>query len=138
VRAYQAYQQNRSAGQTRIDTILSLYEAILERLERARAALRRHDSATAQKELDACAFGISGLSAAFNPHSGELALSLMRLYDFAVRCLGQADEAGVEAALNTLRTLYEAFAAIRPEAVHLERSGQIPPLAHAYTIQARA
>jgi flagellar biosynthetic protein FliS len=138
VRAYQAYQQNRNAGQTRIDTILSLYEAIFERLEKARAALRRSDTAAARKDLDACMFGISGLSAAFNPHSGELALTLMRLYDFAVRSLGQADEAGVEAALNTMRTLYEGFAAIRPEAVGLERSGEIPPLAHAYSIQARA
>jgi flagellin-specific chaperone FliS len=124
-------------GCCRIDTILSLYEAIFERLERAQTALR-HDTAAARKDLDACTFGISGLSAAFNPESGELALTLMRLYDFAVRSLGQADEAGVEAALNVLRTLYEGFAAIRPEAVRLERSGEIPPLAHAYTIQARA
>jgi flagellar biosynthetic protein FliS len=135
---YKAYQQNRASGQTRIDTTVALYEAIIERLEKALAALRRQDEATTQKQLGLCHLGIAALASAFDPRAGELAVTLHRLFDFTVRCLRNPTVNSIEAALNVFRTLHEAFQTIRPEAVQMERSGAIPPLDQLRTFQATA
>jgi flagellin-specific chaperone FliS len=135
---HKVYQQMRAPGQLRIDVILSLYEAVIERLEKALVALRQKDQAAAQKQLAACNLGVGGLVSAFDPRRGELAMNLLRLYDFVVRCLADGSEAKVQAALNVLRTLHSAFVAIRPQAVEMERAGEIPPLDQAPSFQASA
>jgi flagellin-specific chaperone FliS len=136
--SYKAYQQHRAPAQTRIDTILSLYEALFERLEKARAALGRQDQAEAKKQLAACQLGVGTLASAFDARAGELAFNLFRLYEFVGRCLASADETQLEAAMKVLRTLYEGFLEIRPEAVRKERAGVIPALDQISTVQASA
>lgn len=135
---YNAYQQNRAAGQTRIDTTLYLFEALLERIEKARACLRKQDRAAAQKHLDACRLGIAALASAVDARAVPLAENLLRLYDFVTRSLADGTEPSLRAAVNVLHTLYEGFLEIRPEAVRLERSGAIVSLDQIRTIQIKA
>jgi flagellar biosynthetic protein FliS len=135
---YKAYQNRQSAGQTRIDTILSLYEAVIDRLERALGALRQKDQDAVRRQLTAASLGVAALGSAFDVRGGEMAVNFLRLYGFVVRCLEDGNPANLQAALKVLRNLHKGFLAIRPEAVAMERSGEIPPLDHVPSFQARA
>jgi flagellar secretion chaperone FliS len=138
VNSYKAYQQRTAAGQPRIDVILSLYEALIARLEKALAALRRGDQTTARQQLAACNLGIAGLVTAVAASGGELARNFLNVYGFVVRCLKEGSESKVQSALNGLRMLHEGFLAIRPQALQMERSGEIPPLEQGHSFQVRA
>ena len=135
---YKAYQNRQTAGQTRIDTILSLYEAVIERLERTIGALRQKDQEAARRQLTAASLGVAALGGAFDVRGGEMAVNFLRLYGFVFRCLEDGSPANLQAALKVLRNLHNGFLAIRPEAVAMERSGEIPPLDQVPSFQARA
>jgi flagellar biosynthetic protein FliS len=135
---YKAYQQNRAAGQTRIDIILSLYDEVTGRIEKALAAQEQQDHAAVKRQLAASNLGVAGLANALNANGGEMAVNFLRLYDFVVRCLAEQSAAKLKAALDVLHTLREAFATIRPQAVAMERAGEIPPLDLVSSFQAKA
>ena len=48
---YKAYQQQRDAGQTRIDDVLALYEQAIRRLDQALACLRSKEREAARQAL---------------------------------------------------------------------------------------
>ena len=48
---YQTYQQHRTFAFTRVDMVLALYDAAIERLDKARLALESNDEAAAQAPL---------------------------------------------------------------------------------------
>jgi len=135
---YRAYQQNRAAGQTRIDIILSLYDQVIGRVQKAIAATDRHDPAAVKHQLAACSLGVGGLANALSTNGGEMAVNFLRLYDFVVRCLEEGTASRLKAALDTLQTLRDGFATIRPQAVEMERAGEIPPLDLVSSFQTKA
>ena len=73
-----------TTSQTRIDVVLGLYEAIIDRLEKALAALRGDDRAALKHQVAACALGLTGLAGASEGRGEDVALSLRRVY--RVRC----------------------------------------------------
>ncbi len=136
---YRAYQNQMGGnGQTRIDVVLALYEALIDRCERALAAVRGNDQATLRRQLAAGVFGLTGLVNASEGRTEEVALSLRRVYKFVADCLANPNESRLVAALNSLRGLHESFLAIRAQAVELERRGEISPIRQEGVFQARA
>jgi flagellin-specific chaperone FliS len=133
----QAYQQ-RATGMTRIDTILGLYDQALAKINQAEDALARHDQPLAAKLMNHAQLAVSGLVCAVEGHADEQSLNFLRLYEFVVHHLSQATPESARAAKQVLQTLREAFEAIRPEALRLEREGAIPSLDRPNTIQVTA
>jgi flagellin-specific chaperone FliS len=126
---YKAYQrQTGPIAQPRIDVVLSLYEALFERFERAILALRGGDQPALKKQVAACVIGLSGLASAAEGREDEVALSLRRLYKFVANCLADPTETNLKTGLSLLRTLHEGFLAVRSQALDLERRGEIPPI----------
>jgi flagellin-specific chaperone FliS len=124
--AGEAYRQHQTTGLTRIDMLLALFDAIVDRLERALAGMRQGSDREPRRLLTSAQVLLGGLAAGVVPGSGEIATNLLRLYEFVSRKLraGTADD--MDAALSILRILREAFLAIRAEALDLERRGVVP------------
>ncbi len=121
------YREQNTPRWTRVDMLLTLFDGALERLEPAHAALERGDREAALPLLARGQVLVAELATGINPAYGELAINLLRLYEFATHSLNQATADRVEGALRILRTLRQGFEAIRDEAVDLERRHEIPP-----------
>jgi flagellin-specific chaperone FliS len=132
-----AYQQ-RATGMTRIDTILGLYDQALARISQAENALGRHEQVLARTLMNQAQLAVSGLVCGLEGHADEQSLNFLRLYEFVAHHLSQASPASAQAARQVLQTLREAFEAIRPEAVRLEREGTIPSLDRSHSVQVTA
>jgi flagellar protein FliS len=127
VLAYQKYRKDEPTGWTRIDLLLALYDKSLERLDRAEAALRANDSATAIPQLAKTQLIVtelaSGVRVEVNPEANT---NMLRLYEYVAHELAKATFDGIENARKVMRTLREGFEAIRAEANELERTGRLP------------
>ena len=124
---YLAYQNNQNSAWTRIDMLLALFDSAIGRLEAASTALRANDAAKAGPLLERSMAIVAELSAGLDFRYGELAVNLLRLYEYAVHCIASRTVEKVEGALGVLRELREGMLGIRDEAVRLEREGLIPP-----------
>jgi flagellar secretion chaperone FliS len=124
---YRAYKPAEpTAGFTRIDLLLALYDKALERMDTAADALDRNDPATAIPQLSKTQLIVNELAAGVrvevNPESNT---NLLRLYEFVSHELAKATVPAIRGAQKLLRTLREGFEAVRAEANELERSGQL-------------
>jgi flagellin-specific chaperone FliS len=135
---YAAYGQHPKANQTRIDVLLDLFEAALNRLAGAREALAQGDHTAAEPLLARAQILVEAIASGLDLSRGELPHNLLRLYEFAVHSIRKGDLESIDAALKVMHTLNEGFQAIRAEAVDLERKGIIPPLQEGPTLQALA
>lgn len=126
--AYKAYsQQQQPTNWARIDLLLALYDGAITRLERALAALRSGDVTTARPILARVQAIVLELAAGINFDAGDpSSANLMRLYEFFAQALAGTEVRALESVLKSLTTLREGFAAVRVEAVQLERGGVIP------------
>ncbi len=124
---YSAYQQQGYSTWLRIDMLLALYDGAIEKLEAACAALRKRDTAAAKPLVDRARLILAGMISAVDAGQGEMGLQFLRLYEFVNHSLAQGRLKDVDGALKVLKTLREGLQAIRPQAVEMERSGQIPP-----------
>jgi flagellar secretion chaperone FliS len=127
---YQKYRRREEAADwTRMDLFLALYDKALERLDRAEAALRAGDPATAIPQMARTQLIVnelaSGVQVEVNP---EVNTNILRLYEYVVTELSQPRVEGVANARKVLRTLREGFEAVRAEANELERTGKVPAL----------
>jgi flagellin-specific chaperone FliS len=128
VKHYVACQAQGGECQPRIDLLLTLFEATMQKLERTREALARDDFAAAKPLLLRAQMLVGGLAAGVVPDSGVVADNCLRLYDFALNRLAVGTLTAVEDTIRVLRPLHEGFQGIREEAVQLERAGEIPCL----------
>ncbi|MDB5307471.1 MAG: hypothetical protein JWO38_1673 [Gemmataceae bacterium] len=123
---YLAYRRPEpSAGWTRMDIHLALYDKALERLDRAEAALRTADNMTALTQLSLTQLIVTELVNGVRLDVDEqMGTNMLRLYEYVVNELRvpQADRIGN--ARKVLRTLRDGFEAVRDEANALERSGR--------------
>jgi flagellin-specific chaperone FliS len=125
--AKEAYQQHAAAAPARIDLILEVYDRILERLRRA-AFLLGSDTRETRRLLNQCQIAISGMAAGLDLTAGEVNETFLLLYEYIGHCVAQGTAEKIRDAIDILQTMRDNFAAVRQEALDLERSGQIPPL----------
>ena len=135
---YRAYQQQTGFGMSRIDMLLALYDGALERLGQACYLLGKGELREAQPLLARVQVLVGGLASGVDASGGTIPQNLLRLYEFVVHCCQAGNLDKVEAALRVMRTLQEGMQAIRPEAMQLERDGQIPALDTSPALQATA
>jgi flagellar biosynthetic protein FliS len=135
MRAHQAYQQQKTTFQPRIDIILALYRKALEHMRQARAALAANNADAARPYLVKAQLIVNALASGTAGGGDELALNFLRLYEFVTDRIhrGQADD--IEAAEKILQTLREAFEAARNQAIFLESSGALPAFGEQHAIQ---
>src|ERR1700757_2667624 len=125
MRAAQAYRQNQKADLPRVDLILAVYDAVIDRLEKARSLLGT-DAQKARALVVQCEVAIGGIAGGMPlaPASvdgagktGEdaVAANFLRLYEYVLHCLGETTEAGIRDALMTLQTLREGFLQVRAQ-----------------------
>src|SRR5262249_3410079 len=123
-----AYRGQTTLSLTRIDALLGLFDAAVERTERALAAAAGGEETEARLWRAKAQLTVLGLWAGGSNGGSEMPANLVRLYQFAANSLSDGNAEQVRGALTVLRTLREGFQGVRPEAVELERAGVIPPL----------
>jgi flagellin-specific chaperone FliS len=138
--AYRAYRKpDQSTGSTRIDLLLALYDKALLRLDQAETALQGGDTATAVPLIAKAQLAVTTLAGGVRAGaSNELAVNMLRLYEFVVRELTEPKLDKIESARKVLKTLRQGFEAIRGEANALERSGRLPSGDQLHLIHATA
>jgi flagellin-specific chaperone FliS len=137
---YQKYRrQTEAVPRTRIDSLLALYDKALERLDKAEAALRANNKSGAVPHLAKAQLIVVALAAGVRLEvSPDLNMTVLRLYEFAVRNLQKPSLEGIDTAREALRTLRNGFERIRCEANELEHTGQIPALDRLQMVHATA
>jgi flagellin-specific chaperone FliS len=126
--AFRAYQQNKSTGWTRIDMLLTLFDATIRQTEEALAVVEASGPARAEILRHKARLGILALWAGVDNDGSELTRNLVNLYQFASNALAEGSAEKVRGALTVLRTLRKGFQGVREQAVELERAGAIPPI----------
>ena len=122
--ARHAYRQQQAGAWTRIDMLLALYVRAEETLSQLAAGAG--DAAAQRLKLVRLLLGIrQGLDF----QHGELPQNIDRLCEFIQQQALHGGPDELASAQQVLRTLREAYQAIRDEAADLEASGQIPSAA---------
>lgn len=124
---YSVYRrQEGTAGWTRIETLLALYDGALARLTKAEMALSNGDVPVATPYLAKAQLIVSELASGVRVDVDEqMGTNMLRLYEYVVNELRTPRPANVANAKKILTTLREGFEAIRDEANRLEKSGQL-------------
>jgi flagellin-specific chaperone FliS len=134
MRAYQAYRQQKNRPLPRIDLILTLYRKALDQIEQAIPLLQQQDSQAAQPFLIKARLIVAGMGAGIADNTEESAGNFQRLYEFVSFKLAQATIDDVFAARKVMRTLLEAFEAVRDQALTLESEGAIAPIGETHHV----
>src|SRR4051812_19106682 len=132
------YQQRRVAEWSRVDMLLALYNASIEDVERALEARRKGDELTTKREALHAERLVVELLSGLDLNHGAIAEQLQSLFLFVLKQLAGGSQPELESAIKILSSLRDGFAAIREEAIELERSGVIPPAGAVATIEAIA
>lgn len=117
---------------TRIDMLLALLEETLRVLQSLQQHTQTGKITTVERETDRLwqrgRLLVGALLSGVNPQVGETGRLCLRLYEFVLHVLEQKRLDSLSGAIEVLRTLQEAFQAVRAEAIALERNGEIPSL----------
>lgn len=136
---YSAYQQQAPVATTRIDLLLALYDGAIDKISGALEALRAGDRALALSLTAKGQLFVAELAAGVRTDIDlSLGSNVLRLYEFVANQLTQVDEERLNSSLRVLTTLREGFQQIRPEAIELERTGQIPNIDSIQTLYSLA
>jgi flagellin-specific chaperone FliS len=137
---YQKYRrQDEVRHRTRMDALLAMYDKALERLDAAEAAFRAGNRPAAVAQIAKTQLIVIALAAGVRVvGDSEISMTILRLYEYAVRHLGTPSLDGIEIARTALRTLRTGFEAVRAEANELERAGHIPALDQLQLVHATA
>lgn len=125
---HDVYRSQHGAGWTRIEMLLRLFDAGIERLESAQTALRRSDEDAAARDMLRAQKIVAALMSGLNMEYGEISKPLEQLYAFVLVSIAERRPEKLQSAAQVLITLREAFDAIRPQAIALENDGAIPPV----------
>ena len=127
---YQKYRRlDEAVHQTRMDSLLALLDKVLARLDKAEAAFRAGNTTAAVPEISKAQLIVVALATGVRAHvNTEINMSILRLYEFAVRNLTTPSLEGIATARTAIRTIRNGFEPLRDEANALERAGTIPPL----------
>jgi len=125
---YTAYQRQSSPVWTRIDMLLALFDAAIERTEQLLDAMARQDGSSVLRMRARAQLVVLGLWSGVHEKGGEVSANLVSLYQFSAQALADGGAEQVRGALRVLRTLREGFDGVQAEAIDLERNGLIPPI----------
>ncbi len=134
---YDAYTRG-APSQTRIDTLLGLYDVAIDALDRALNSLRADDSVAASRHLARSRLAVTGLAAGVDMSYGIVPQNFLRLYEYVLHVLGNSTVKNLTAAQEVLQTLRDGLQEIRSEAIELERSGSISPIGQIHRLLATA
>lgn len=115
--------------------LLALYDAALVEMEQARIAHAQSDEVLAKRHCMKALRVICQLRFGVDPKYGELSSQLERLFEYVTTCVTAGSAVNVADTITVLSTLREGYEAIRDEAVELEKTGDIPPLEFAPTLE---
>lgn len=114
------------AGMSRIDLLLTLYDAALARLDKAIMALTNGDVPVATPYMAKAQLMVAELSAGVRTDVDEqMGVNMLRLYEYVANELRTPRLVNVQNAKKVLTTLREGFEGVRDQANQLERSGQL-------------
>ena len=122
-------------GWTRIEMLLQLYERAIFTMEVASAAMKTNDSACVQTQTLAAQKLVLALHNGLKPDECEVAHSVAQLLGFIML---RIEEKNFAEAKRFLEKLHASFSQIKEEAIELETSGVIPPMADANVFEAMA
>ncbi len=125
--SYRKYKENQLRNWTRIEMLLALYDGAIDRIAQARQLLADGKRLEAERLLLRAERIVVELMAGLAVDGSELTKNLRKLYLFVLDALTQENDLQLQGAERVLRTLRDAWAQIAPEAIQLERNGQIPP-----------
>ena len=118
----------RALSWTRIDMLLALYNAAINHIQQAQAAMDDNDERAARRSRMKALRIVVALRAGLNPEYGELVEKLESLCHFVETCLEAGSREDLASSIRVLNTLREGYEGVREEAVKLESDGTIPPL----------
>ena len=133
-----AYQWYETQKDTRIDLLLALYDAAVNRLERVREMLTAGAGLAAAPLLLEAQYAVYAVAEGCADEPGEVDRNVAVLLEYCLHCLGIPTEETITSALKTLVTLREGFEEIREQAAARERSGGSPALEDWPTLDAWA
>lgn len=124
--AVKAYQQKKlTAGWTRIEMLLVVYEKAITEIDACAYAAKTDDfSALTRHELNARKAFLA-IHAGLKPESCEIAFNVARLLHFVLTSFDQRDFETAKAVLEQIR---DAFQSIETQANELEFAGEIQPV----------
>ena len=132
------YKDRSMTGWTRIDMLLALYDAAIERLSLAKTAIESGDDDNASQHLLRGQRIVIEIMGGLNTAYGELPENIQQLCVFVSGCINDRKPKGLEAAIRVLNQLREGFDEIRPHAIELENQGTIPSIHQSQEFHANA
>lgn len=125
---YQAYRRHSQFAWTRVDMLLTIYDAAIATLDSGIQVLQEQDlkmdPAIQLRASQLLLLLLDGIDV----ESSDVAARIRDLCLFCVSQIGSPTAASWTSARDVLCTLREGFQAIREEAIHLESAGVIPQL----------
>lgn len=137
--AYSTYQTTAPVATSRIDLLLALFDGAISRIDTAIGKLKSGDTAASRDRVASCQLIVAQLAAGvITDYAPEVSTNILRLYEYVAHNLAQHDSESLARAKDVLATLREGFLAIRPQAIELERTGQIPGIDSTQTVSTLA
>lgn len=131
-----AYQRKSiSAGWTRVDLLVMLYDRAIAALESCQIASEANERSAFQKHELTFRKTLIAIQAGLKPDESDVAFNIMRLLHFA---LVSFDEHQFENCHKVLEQIRNGFLSVAEEANELERSGEIPPLPYSDSFESLA
>lgn len=125
--AAEAYGQSRREW-TRVDLLIALYDRAAETLDKVAEAIRAKSDAPRFESHAKAILLMEQIVAGIDPAVASSSADVFRICEFAMNGLDAEDVDSILAAAKAFRTLREGFAAVRDDAIAMERRGEIPPL----------
>jgi hypothetical protein len=118
--------------------LLALFDGTIGWIEKARAAKARCEELDFRRARAQAKIMIVALAAGVRRENNELADNFARLYEFCCWGLDQGTDPLLDGVYRVLCTLREGFEEVRPQAVDMERNGQMPPVDAVHAVRALA
>ncbi len=129
MQGYLAYTRKSQPTVSRVEIIIATYRKAIECIGRAKAMAEQDQADGVQNLVTQVKFLITNLASGMAGATDDTAVNFLRLFEFVHHCLNHPTLANLESAEKPLRTLLEAFEAIRDKAIAMEQQGLIPSLA---------
>lgn len=133
-----SYRPTEQPKLTRIDMLLGLYDAALQRITDARRLLGEGKTLQAEAALLRVERIVLELFAGVKKDGSELSKNLSSLYLYVLDALTRTPVPDLDSAERVLRTLYSAWQNIADEARERELRGEIPPVTECHTFDLSA
>lgn len=132
------YANGNSTSLTRIEMLLALYDAALDRIGEVRRLKAEGQALKSEAALLRAQRIVLELFAGLRKDESELTRNLAGLYLFVLDCLSRSPAPDLDSAERVLRTLRSGWQAIAPQAKEMELRGEIPSVGDQHSIELSA